>query len=186
MHCLDSGSRIWIVGAYFFGTSEGEWMGDNWEFFSESLGLFLVFSLFYYYIIHIQTWRAVLRVHDVGIDHWHMYFRDGHSGCDRTLCLAILWLIVWYLYTAEGSRMTGGIEPFLACGDPDCCTRKPISSSAACLSPAMLSSEFMWVHGFGSFGGWTSQDIWMITKIKRRITTMLFIISILCFLYTTL
>jgi len=30
-------------------------MGDNLEFFSEVLGLFLVFCLFYYYIIHIHA-----------------------------------------------------------------------------------------------------------------------------------
>jgi len=29
-------------------------MGDNLEFFGEVLGLFLVFSLFYYYIIRIH------------------------------------------------------------------------------------------------------------------------------------
>jgi len=43
-------------------------MGDILEFFGEVLGLFLVFCLFYYYIIQIHTWRAVLRVHEVGID----------------------------------------------------------------------------------------------------------------------
>ena len=44
-------------------------MGDNLELFGEVLGLFLVFCLFHYYIIHIHASRAELRVHDVGINH---------------------------------------------------------------------------------------------------------------------
>jgi len=55
MHWLDGCSRICIVGGYFSGTLEGGWMGDNLEFFGEVLGLFLVFCLFYYYIIHIHA-----------------------------------------------------------------------------------------------------------------------------------
>jgi len=43
------------VGGYFSSTLEGGWMGDNLEFFGEVLGLFLVFCLFYYYIIHIHA-----------------------------------------------------------------------------------------------------------------------------------
>jgi hypothetical protein len=68
MHLLDGCSRICFVGGYFSGTLEGGRMGDNLEFFGEVLGLFLVFCLFCYYIIHIHAGRAVLRVHDVGID----------------------------------------------------------------------------------------------------------------------
>jgi len=55
MHWLDGCSRIRVVGAYFSGTLEGGQMGDNLEFFGEVLGLFLVFCLLYYYIIHIHA-----------------------------------------------------------------------------------------------------------------------------------
>jgi len=55
MHWLDGCSRIWVVGGYFSGTLEGGRMGDNLEFFCEVFGLFLVFCLFYYYIIHIHA-----------------------------------------------------------------------------------------------------------------------------------
>jgi len=55
MHWLDGSSRIWVVGGNFSGTVEGGWMGDNLEFFGKVLGIFLVFCLFYYYIIHIHT-----------------------------------------------------------------------------------------------------------------------------------
>ena len=43
------------MGGYFSATLEGGRMGDNLEFFGEVLGLFLVFCLFYYYIIHIHA-----------------------------------------------------------------------------------------------------------------------------------
>jgi len=43
------------VGGYLSGTLEGGRMGDNSEFFSEVLVLFLVFCLFHYYIIHIHA-----------------------------------------------------------------------------------------------------------------------------------
>jgi len=56
MHWLDGSSRICILGGYFCGSLEGGRMGDNFEFFGEVLGLFLVFCLFYYYIIHIHAW----------------------------------------------------------------------------------------------------------------------------------
>jgi hypothetical protein len=46
---------ICIVGEYCSGTLEGGWMGDNLEFFGVGLGLFLVFCLLYYYIIHIDA-----------------------------------------------------------------------------------------------------------------------------------
>ena len=55
MHWLDGCSSICVVGRYFSGTLEGGQMGDNLEFFGEVLGLFLVFCLFYYYIIHIHA-----------------------------------------------------------------------------------------------------------------------------------
>ena len=44
-------------------------MGHNLEFLVEVFCLFLVYCLFYYYIGHIHACRAVLGVHDVGIDH---------------------------------------------------------------------------------------------------------------------
>jgi hypothetical protein len=74
MNWLDGFSTIGVVRGYSPGTLEGGQMGDNLEFFGEVLGLFLVFCLFYYYIIHIHAWKAVLRVHDVGINHWEVYF----------------------------------------------------------------------------------------------------------------
>jgi len=103
IHWLDGCLRICVVGGYLSGTLEGGRMGDNLEFFGEVLGLFLVFCLFYYYIIHIHAWRAVLRVHNVGINRWDDHFWEWHSGSDRTPCTAIMWLVVWYLYPAEVS-----------------------------------------------------------------------------------
>jgi len=50
----------------------------------------------------------------------------------------------------------------------------------------MLISEFPSIPGVGSVGGGTSQDPWIVDRIRRRITTMLLIISMLFFLYTTL
>jgi len=91
MHWLDSCLMISVVGGYFSGTLEGGRMGDNLDFFGEVLGPFLVFCLFYYYIIHIHAWRAVLRVHDVGINRWDIYFWEWHSGSDRTPCMAIVY-----------------------------------------------------------------------------------------------
>jgi len=90
MHWLDCSSRICIVGGYLSGTLEGGQMGDNLEFFGEVLGLFLVFCIFYYYIIHIHAWRVVLRVHDVGINSWDICFWERHSGSDQTPCMAIM------------------------------------------------------------------------------------------------
>jgi len=55
MHWLDGWSKICIVGGYFSGTLEGGWMADNLRFFGEVLGLFLVFCVFDYYIIHIDA-----------------------------------------------------------------------------------------------------------------------------------
>ena len=56
------------MGEYFSATLESGWMGDNLKFFGEVLGLFLVFCIFYYYIIHIHACRAPLKVHNVGIN----------------------------------------------------------------------------------------------------------------------
>jgi len=55
MHWLDGCLRICVVGGYFSGTLDGGRMGDNLEFFGDVLGIFLVFCLFYYYIIHIHA-----------------------------------------------------------------------------------------------------------------------------------
>jgi len=90
MHWLDGCSRVSVLGGYFSGTLEGGWMGDNLEFFGEVLGLFLVFCLFYHYIIHIHALRAVLSVHDVGINDCDVYFLEWHRGSDRTTCMAIM------------------------------------------------------------------------------------------------
>jgi hypothetical protein len=43
-------------------------MGDNLDFFGELLGFCLMLCVFYYYIIHILAWRAVLRVFDRGMN----------------------------------------------------------------------------------------------------------------------
>ena len=55
MHWLDGCSRICVVGGYFSSTLNGGWIGDNLEFFGEVLGVFLVFCLFYYNIMHIHA-----------------------------------------------------------------------------------------------------------------------------------
>jgi hypothetical protein len=75
---------------------------------------------------------------------------------------------------------------FLACCDNHFPQRKPINDPAACLSPAMLSSEFLSIQGVGSVGGGTGQDPSIVNRMKRRITTMLLLVSTLSFLYTTL
>jgi len=54
------------------------------------------------------------------------------------------------------------------------------------LSPPILSSEFPSIKGVRNGGGGTSQDPGIIDRIKRPITTMLSIISMLSSLYTTL
>jgi len=55
MHWLDGCSRLCVVGGNFSGTLNCGQMGDNWEFFGEVLGLFLLFCLFYYYIGQIHA-----------------------------------------------------------------------------------------------------------------------------------
>ena len=103
MYWLDGYSTIWDVGAYFSGSWDGGQMSDNLDFFGEVLGLILVFCLFHYYIIHIHAWRAVLRVHDVVINRWDVYFWDRHSGSNRTLFMTIMLLVVRYLCSAAVS-----------------------------------------------------------------------------------
>jgi hypothetical protein len=77
-------------------------------------------------------------------------------------------------------------ERFLAHCDNNFHQRKPNINPAGCLSPAIPSFEFPSIQGVGRVGGGTSQDPWIVGRIKRRITTMLLIISTLSFLYTTL
>jgi len=55
MHLLDGCSKICVVHGYLSDTLEGGRMGDHLAFFSEVLGLFLVFCLCYYYIGHIHA-----------------------------------------------------------------------------------------------------------------------------------
>jgi hypothetical protein len=55
MYWLDGGVRICIVSGYFYGTLEGGRTGDNLEIFRQIFGLFLVFYLIYYFIIHIHA-----------------------------------------------------------------------------------------------------------------------------------
>jgi hypothetical protein len=55
MHWVDGCSRICVVGGYCYGNSEYGQMGDNLYSFGEVFGLFLVFCLFHYYIIHIHA-----------------------------------------------------------------------------------------------------------------------------------
>jgi len=64
--------------------------------------------------------------------------------------------------------------------------KKPFNNPVAYISRAILCSEFPSIQRVGSVGGGTSQDPGIVDRIKRRITTMLFIISMLCFLYTML
>jgi hypothetical protein len=101
MHWPDGYSKICIFVGYFSCTLEGGQMGDNFVFFSEVLGLFLMFCLYFYYIIQIQAWRAVLRVHNVGIKHWDVCFRKTNTGSDRTPCMTAVLLGVGYLYPVE-------------------------------------------------------------------------------------
>jgi hypothetical protein len=77
-------------------------------------------------------------------------------------------------------------ERFLARCDNDFRQKKPINNPAASLSPAIFSSEFPSIQGVGSAGDGTSQDPKIVDRIKRRIPTMLLIISTPSFLYTTL
>jgi len=103
IHLLGGCSTMGMVGGFFSDTLEGGWRGDNMEIFGEVLGLCLVFCLFYYYIIHIHPWRAVLRVHDGGINPWDVGFWERYSGSNRTPCMAIMYLVVRYLYPADVS-----------------------------------------------------------------------------------
>jgi len=89
MHWLDGWSRMCIVGGNCSGTLEGGRMGDNLEIFAEVLGPFFMFCLFNYYIGHIHAWRVVLRVHDVGINHWDSCFWAMNAGSDRTPSMGI-------------------------------------------------------------------------------------------------
>ena len=77
-------------------------------------------------------------------------------------------------------------EPSLACCDIKYLHREPINNPAACLSPAILTSKIPCIQGDGSVGGGTNQDPWIVDRIKRRITMMLLIISMLSLLYTRL
>jgi len=63
-------------------------------------------------------------------------------------------------------------EHLLACCDNDVCQRKPINNPAACWSPAIPSCEFPSIQGIGSAGGGTSQDPWIVDRIKCRIMTI--------------
>jgi len=90
MHWVDSYSRICVAGGNLSDTLKGGQTGDNLDLFGEVLGHFLVFCVFYYYIIHIHAWKAVFRVHDVGINRWDICFWERDGGSNRTLCVAII------------------------------------------------------------------------------------------------
>jgi len=77
-------------------------------------------------------------------------------------------------------------ECFVAHCDNDFRCRKLISNPGACMSPAIRCCEFPSIQGVGSVGGRTSQDPGIVNRMKRRITTMLWLISTLSFPYTTL
>jgi len=77
-------------------------------------------------------------------------------------------------------------ERFLAHCNNDFCQRKPNNNPVAHLSPANLCSKFPSIQGVGSMGGGTSEYPRIVDRIKRRITTMLLIMSTLSFLYTML
>jgi len=68
----------------------GGWMGDNLEFFGETLSLLLVMNLFYYYISHIHGWRLGLTVHDIRMNRWDTDVWETHISSDRTPSIAIM------------------------------------------------------------------------------------------------
>jgi len=80
---------------WIFFTLFGGWT-DGWLFavFGQVLGLCFVFCILNYYIGHIHQWRAVLTVHDVGINHRVECFRAMHTGSHRTQCMAIMQKVV--------------------------------------------------------------------------------------------
>jgi hypothetical protein len=55
MRWLDGCSKISVWNGCFPTTLEGRWMGDYLEFFGVVLGLILMFCMFSYYIIHVDT-----------------------------------------------------------------------------------------------------------------------------------
>jgi len=86
---LDYWWRICIGGGCFSSTLEGGRMGENWEFFGQVVGLFLVFCELYWYIIQIHAWSAILSVCNVAIVCWDVSFEDWHCESNRTLCMGI-------------------------------------------------------------------------------------------------
>jgi hypothetical protein len=101
MHSLVISWRMCVVGGYFSHTLEGGQMGDNLEIFGKVLGFLFLLCLFFYYICHIHVWMAGLIVHHVGISCWKASFCERHSGSNRTQCMAIMSVVVQYLYSAE-------------------------------------------------------------------------------------
>jgi len=64
--------------------------------------------------------------------------------------------------------------------------RKPINNPVEYFSPAIYSSKFQSIRGVGNVGGGTSHDAVIVNGMKRRLTTMLSIISKLSSFHTTL
>jgi hypothetical protein len=77
-------------------------------------------------------------------------------------------------------------ENVLAHGDNNSSHTKPIINAAACLSPGILISQCPSIEGVRNVGVSTRHDPGIINKIKRYITTVVLIISLLSFLYLTL
>jgi hypothetical protein len=73
------------------------------EFIGEVLGLRLVLCLLYYYIILIHAWRAVCKVHNVRINCWEICFLEWHSSSNRLPYMAIMYVVIGHVYTAEVS-----------------------------------------------------------------------------------
>jgi len=162
-------------------------MGDNLAFFDEVLGLMLGLCLFHHYIGHIHAWRAVLRDPDVGSNCWGGCVWEMRSGSDSTLCMAIM---------RQGSSVSlhgsGWPKWLMKCVrlipwcDNEFLQSEPMNTSAGCLWPAILCSNFLSIQGVGRVGGGTSQDPRIFDRIKRPILMFLLIRSMLPFLYTPL
>jgi hypothetical protein len=175
---------IVIVGGYSSRTLEGGQTGDNLESFGEVVVFFWWFGMLlldHSYscmkgcVESSQCWDWSFRGLELGMGWWQQQefmYRDQLMGSSISLLTIRYseWLMKW--------------ERFLARCDYNFPQRKPINNSAACLSPAILRSEFLSIQGVGSVGGTTIQDPWIVDRIKRRIITMLLIIWTLSFLYT--
>jgi len=187
MHWLDGWWRIVIVAVYFSGTLEGGWIGDCLEFAGEVLSLFWVFCVHYDYISHIHAWRAVFRVHHVGIYRLDADFWEMHSGSDRTPCKAIMWLVVDYLHPAEvspnDSWNTNAVLPVVIMIFVK--GRQSTTLWHACQLLFLVSSSCPSKELEG-WVAWYAMIIHIVERLKWCITTIILIVSMLSFHYRML